>query len=59
MQLFLIQIILFESKLISQGSIKQDHLSKNVKTLESNKVINFSSESVKQATIFMTCYSSF
>ena len=53
---FFIQNTLLESKLLSQGRIEQDHLSKNVKNLESNKKINFSTESVKNQN-FMTCYS--
>ena len=43
---------LFESKLLSQGSIEQDHLSKNVKNLGSSKKINFSTESIKKSTIY-------
>ena len=50
-QPFLIQNTLFESKFLSQGSIEQDHLLKNVKNLESNKIINFRTESVKKPTI--------
>ena len=44
---YLIQKILFELKLLSQGSIEQDHLPKNVKTTGFDKKINFSNESVK------------
>ena len=49
---YLIQKILFELKLISQGSIEQDHLLKNVKTTGFDKKINFSNESVKITTIY-------
>ena len=48
----LIQKTLLESKLLSQGSIEQKHLSKNVKNFESNKKIGFSTESVKKPTIY-------
>ena len=48
----LIRKILFELKLLSQGSTEQDHLSKNVKKFGSDKKINFSNESVKKPTIF-------
>ena len=44
---YLIQKILFELKLLSQGSIEQDHLPKNVKTIGFDKKINFSNELVK------------
>ena len=43
----LIQKVLFELKLFSQGSLEQDHLSKYVKKIGSDKKINFSNESVK------------
>ena len=52
--LFLIQLliqpfshpnILLESKLLYQGSIEQEHLSKNVKNSRSSKEISFSTES--------------
>ena len=49
---YLIQKILFELKLLSQGSIEQDHLPKNVKTIGFDKKINFSNESVKITTIY-------
>ena len=48
----LIQKILFELKLLSQGSIEQDHLSKNVKKFGYDEKINFSNESVKKPTIY-------
>ena len=48
----LIQKILFELKLLSQGSIEQDHLSKNVKKFGYEEKINFSNESVKKPTIY-------
>ena len=48
----LIKKILFELKLLSQGSIEQDHLSKNVKKFRSEKKINFSNELVKKITIY-------
>ena len=48
----LIQKILFELKLLSQGIIEQDHLAKNVKKFWSDKKINFSNESVKKPTIY-------
>ena len=38
---------MLESKLLSQSSIEQDHLSKKVKNFGPNKKINFSAESVK------------
>ena len=45
----------FASSLLSQGSIEQDYLSKNVKNLKFLKiqisVLNFSTESAKKATI--------
>ena len=43
---------LFELNLLSQGSIEQDYLSKNVKKFGSDKNINFSNESVKKTTIY-------
>ena len=46
------QKIVFELKLVSQGSIEQDHLSKNVKKFGSDKKINISNESVKKPTIY-------
>ena len=46
------QKILLELKLFSQGSIEQDHLSKNVKKFGSDKKINFSNELVKKPTIY-------
>ena len=48
----LIQKTLFELKFLSQGSIEQDHLSKNVKKFGSDKKINFSNESAKKPTIY-------
>ena len=47
-----IQKTLFESNLLSQGSIEQDRLPKNVRNLRSNKKINFKIESVKKPTIY-------
>ena len=44
----LIQNNLLESNLLSQGSIEQDHLPKNVKNFGSDKKIIFSTESVKK-----------
>ena len=41
-----------EAKLLSQGSIEQDHLSKNVKNFGFNKNINFSTKSVKEPTVY-------
>ena len=41
---------LFELKLLSQDSIEQDQLPKNMKNFGSNKKINFSNESVKKPT---------
>ena len=49
---YLIQKILFELKLLSQGSIEQDHLPKNVKTTGFDKNVSFSNESVKITTIY-------
>ena len=49
------------SKLLSHGSIEQDHLSKMRKMSVFglfNKIINFITESVKKKKRFMTCYSS-
>ena len=51
------QKIVFELKLVSQGSIEQDHLSKNVKKFGSDKrSISVMNQSKNQQ--FMTCYSS-
>ena len=47
-----IQNSLFESKMLSQGSIEQFHLSKNVKDLKSNKKINISTKSIKNPEIY-------
>ena len=47
----LIQKTLFKLKLLFQGIIEQDHLSKNVKKFRSDKKINFSNESVKKPII--------
>ena len=48
----LIQNTLFELKLLSQGSIEQNYLSKNVKNFGSHRKINFRNESVKKPMIF-------
>ena len=48
----LIQNTLFEFKLLSRGSIEQEHLPKNVKKFGPEKKINFSTESVKKPTIY-------
>ena len=48
----LIQKVLFELELLSQGIIEQDHLSKNVKKFRSDKKINFSNKSVKKPIIY-------
>ena len=53
----LIQKILFELKLLSQGSIEQDHLSNNVKKIGSDKKISFSNESVKKTTTYDLLFS--
>ena len=51
----LIQKILFELKLLSQGSIEQDHLSNNVKKLGLTKrSVSVMNQSKKQQ--LMTCY---
>ena len=44
--------IWFELKLLSQGIIEQDHLSKNLKKFRSDKKINFSNKSVKKWTTY-------
>ena len=48
---FRIKNTLFESKLLFQGSIDLEHLSKNVKNIRSNKKINFGTESIKKPKI--------
>ena len=48
-----IQNTFFELKLLSQDSVEQDQLPKNMKNFGSNKKINFSNESVKKpANVF-------
>ena len=51
-QLFPHPEYLFESKLLSQGNIEKNHLSKNVKNSGFNKKTSFSPKSVKKRTIY-------